>query len=70
MITWACTLCYAKVAWNLQQDATEKLEQRPERRSQRHSPRGKLHAPWSRVCPRWRMRHKPESEGPSASRHQ
>lgn len=27
MIIWACTLCYAKVAWNLQQDATEKLEQ-------------------------------------------
>lgn len=46
-----------------------KAEAWTERRSQRHSPRGKRHAPWSRVCPRWRMRHKPESEGPSASRH-
>lgn len=31
-----------------------------------HSPRGKQHAPWSMVCPSWRMRCRPESEEPSA----
>lgn len=34
-----------------------------------HSPRGKQRAPWNMVCPSWRMRYRPESEGPSANTH-